>query len=121
MNIKIYILCFIAGLLGQLFHMGIKIISFRKQAKVANTTFSVNQYLIDDSWPLLLNVLALLIELFILDDIAKWQPIILDYFKFFFIAFGYMGSSLLSAALSKAQEKIDKVVDIKTNIADNKS
>lgn len=120
MKTQIYLICLVAGLLGQAFHIGLKIVQLSKRAKAANTTFKVSQYFMDDLWPTMLNILALLITLFILEDIAKWQPVIMEYFKFFFIAIGYMGSSLLSAVLSNADKRINKIVDRKTDIADGK-
>lgn len=120
MTFKTYLICFVAGLIGQAFHTFVEFVKIKKRAKVANTSMTLQQYIANDKWPMMLNVAALLLELFILDDIAKWQPVIMNYFKFFFVAFGYMGSSLLLSALSQAQAKINKVVDVNTDKADGK-
>jgi len=45
MTLQLYIHCVIACLIGNLLHIGFKIISLQKDHKIANLEFSVGKYL----------------------------------------------------------------------------
>jgi len=118
---NVYLDLFIGGLLGQLFHvLVIKLPALKKRATDANTTFNPAQYFKDDWLALTASLVTILICIFLFDEITGAYPSIVKYAKFFFIFVGYTGSSVLLGALSRADKKIQKVVDTKTNIADHK-
>jgi len=113
--------CFIAGLLGILFHVFvIKLPAIKKRAEAANTTLSLSEYLKSDWLALSGSLLTVIICVFILDEITKFRPSILEWIKFFFIFLGYTGSSILQSALGRADKEIRNIIDVKTNIADGK-
>lgn len=113
--------CFIAGLLGILFHVfALKLPAVKKRAEAANVAFSVKEYLKADWLALISSVLTLIICVYVLDEITKFRPSILDWIKFFFVFIGFTGSSILIHALGRADKTIRDIVDVKTNIADGK-
>jgi len=122
LKLELYAWCFVAGLLGILFHIvAIKIPSMKKRAKVANEPFDFRVYLKDDAAAIAASVVTVLILLVTLDEVLNFKPAIQPYLKASFIFVGYTGSSILIAILGTAQAKIDKVVDTKTDIADKKN
>lgn len=118
MTSETYLICIISGILGQLFHVAIRVVKLAKRAKLANAEFSVGQYFNDDKWPIGLNLLALVITVYLTPEIVKIRPDVMEYLRFSFIAFGYTGSSLLSTVLSKAETKINSIINEKTDKAD---
>lgn len=121
MSIQTYLLCLLAGLAGLLFNLfAVKIPSVKTRASVANMPpFSYKQYFQDDATAIISSFLALVIYLFVLKDILLWRPELVPYVVALSVFIGYTGSSLLLSALGQAQSKINAVVDLKTNVADN--
>ena len=121
LKLTLYAWCFVAGLLGIIFHIvAIKIPSMKKRAKVANEPFDFRTYLKDDATAIAASVVTVLIVLVALDEVLNFKPSIQPYLKASFVFIGYTGSSILIAALGTAQSKIDKIVDRKTDKADGK-
>jgi len=121
LKLELYAWCFLAGVLGIAFHLvAIKIPAMKKRAKVANEPFDFRKYLKDDIAAILTSVLTVLIALIVLDEALSIKPAIQPYLKAAFVFVGYTGSSILIALLGTAQNKIDKIVDTKTDIADKK-
>ncbi len=121
MNLQLYVWCFSIGLVGILFHMFvIKLPSVRERARVANTKFSIGQYLAEDWVGLGASLVTLIACLLFVDEVLKWKPSIIDYIKFAFFFVGYTGSSILLKFLSQAEKRINNVVDVKTDKADGK-
>jgi hypothetical protein len=115
----LYLQCFIAGILGILFHVfAIKLPATQSRAKAANIPFSLKDYLSEDWIALGASVLTVLIAVFALDEVIGYKPAILKYVKYFFVFIGFTGSSILIAVLGKAGKAINNIVDIKTDIAD---
>ena len=114
-----YLFCFLAGLSGICAHvLFIKLPELKKSSKVANRPFVLSGYFSDEWLALASSVLTILIAMLVIDEIIKWQPFVIDWLKWFFVFIGYTGSSLLQAALGKTADKINQVIDVKTNIAD---
>lgn len=121
MTLQTYIWCFVAGLLGILFHLfAVKIPAVKNQAKVANLPFSLKDYITDDLAGIVSSVLTVLVFLVVLDEVVAFRPSVLPWLKGSFIFVGFTGSSLLIALLGKATGKINEVVNIKTDVADGK-
>jgi len=118
-TLSLYVQCFIAGCLGIIFHLlAVKMPSVETRAKAANLEFSTLGYLKDDWKAIAASFMTVLIAVFALDELVGYKPEILSWMKWFFIAIGFMGSSLLIALLGKASKAINSVVDIKTNELD---
>jgi hypothetical protein len=121
MNFTTYLLCFLAGLLGILFHIfAVKLPAIKQQAKVANMPFSYSAYFQDDLAAILGSLLTVVILLVVLDELVAFKPAVLPYLKAAFVFVGFTGSSILISLLGKAQDKINQVVDVKTDVADGK-
>lgn len=118
---NIHIQCIIAGILGVAFHVFIvKLPALKKRSHVANIPFHPAEYFKNDWLGIVGSLLSVVIFVFLLDEVAKFNNKVMDFVKFFFVFVGYAGSSLLQALLSNTNKYINKVVDRKTNIADNK-
>jgi len=118
---NVYLDLFIGGILGQLLHvLVLKLPAVKKRAENANMQFNALQYFKDDWLGLSASIISILICIFVFDEITGAYPSIVKYAKFFFIFVGYTGSSFLLGIFSRAEKKIQTVVDVKTNIADNK-
>jgi hypothetical protein len=118
MNTQTYFWCSLLGLLGIAFQTLIKIDTFQKQSRLANKAFSPIDYFKNDWITVSLNILTLIVALIIVDEITTFKPDVIPFIKWFFFFIGYTGSSLLNRILSKTQSGIDKVIDVKTDIAD---
>lgn len=115
-----YIECLVAGLLGMCLHLVVKIRGIKARAKVANENFDIASYLKDDCMAIASSFVTVLIFLLILDEVLGIKPAVRPYLKFGFIFVGFTGSSILISVLGTAQDKLNKVIDIKTDIADKK-
>lgn len=121
MAIHTYISCLIAGLLGQAIHLfAVKLPGLKARATAANMPFSIKTALADDWLGIAASFFTILVALICLDELVKFKPAVVEYLKFAFVFIGYTGSSILLAVLSKADKTINTVVDVKTDIADNK-
>lgn len=115
-----YMQCLLGGILGILAHIFIlKIPSLKQVSKAGNLRFSISEYFKDD-WPsIIASLLAVLIMMFMMDEIIADSPCIAEKIKWFFITIGYTGSSIIQNWLGNSAKRINQVIDIKTNIADN--
>jgi len=118
---NVYLDLFIGGLLGMLFQvLVIKMPAVKKRAEAANLVFKPSEYFKSDWLALTASLLAILIAIYVFDEITNSYPSIVKYAKFFFIFIGYTGASFLQSVLGVYDSKVRDIVDIKTNIADNK-
>lgn len=118
---QLYLQCFVAGLLGILFHVFVvKLPSVKARAKAANVEFSIKSYFQDDWVALGAALITVLIAVFALDELLGYRPNVLKYIKYLFFFVGFTGSSLLIALLGKTTKAINDIVDVKTDIADGK-
>lgn len=121
MTLQLYATCFVIGLLGIAFHVFvIKLPSVKERSRVANKSFSVKEYFKDDWIALASSLVTLCALILAMDEILRYKPAIIDYVKALFFFVGYTGSSILQAALSQADKKINSLVDRKTDVADGK-
>ncbi|SRR5260221_7680687 len=121
MNFNFYFLCFLSGLIGIFFNIfAVKIPAVKKAAKVGNAPFSYTAYFQDELAALLASFLTVIAFLILLDEVVAYQPAILPYLKVAFFFVGFTGASIVIALLGKAQDKINAIVDVKTDIADGK-
>ena len=119
MTFSTYILCFVAGLLGIFFHIfAVKMPAVKTSAQVGNVPFTYRAFFQDELAAILASLLMVIILLVVLQEIIAYQPAVVPYLKAGFVFVGYTGSSLLVSWLGKAQDKINSIVNIKTNTAD---
>lgn len=109
-----------AGVLGILLHiLAVKIPSIKAKSKVANLQFKLKDYLNDD-WPAMLaSLVSVGIMIVGLNELLQLRPELTRYVRWLFIFVGFTGSSIIQAGLSVANQKIMKIIDYKTNVADN--
>lgn len=119
MTTSTYLYCFLAGLLGMLFHIfAISMPAVKARQQVANMNFTMACYFKDEAAAIVANLLTLLIVLITLNELVAFKPEVIPWLKIGFVLIGYTGSSLLITVLGKAQAKINNVVDVKANEAD---
>lgn len=117
-----YIYCFIAGVLGIMFHVfAVKLPALKRRSEVANKQFSIRDYFADDWIGLGSSIIAVLFAVLALKEIVEYRPGVVKYVKYLFFFVGFTGSSILLAVLSKTDKAINALVDKKTNIADKKT
>lgn len=115
-----YLTYFFCGLLGILFMVLIKLKALKTRTEVANEKFNVITYFKDDYITLLLSLVTVLIALVTVKAAVHYKPGLSDWLYAIFVGVGYMGTSILTAFFSRAEERINKVIDTKTDIADGK-
>jgi len=121
MTTELYIHCVIASMVGVLFHVAIKIKSLWEDHKKANLQFSVRQYFIDDWIALIVDILASLILVYLVDEWLDFDSKLLGKIKSVFFFVGFTGSYVILQFLSVAKKNFRKSIDYKTNIADEKT
>lgn len=120
MTFTTYLLCFLAGLLGIVFHIfAVKIPAVKQAAKVGNIPFTYSAFFQDELAAILASLIMVFIFLIALTEILAYKPDLKNYLIGGFVFVGFTGSSLLVSILGKATAKINAIVDAKTNIADN--
>ncbi len=118
MTAHLYLECFVAGLMGVIFHLIIKVNALRKRAITANETFSFTMYIQKDWLSVFISVFTVAIVVYAVDEILDYKPVVMKWLKWFFIAVGYMGSSVLQSLLSKTERQVMEVINRKTDVAD---
>jgi|SRR5919107_82724 hypothetical protein len=111
---------FLIGMLGLIFHQGIKIDAMRKRVLAANETWSFKNYLHNEWTAILVAIIALIIAIVLQTELIQHYERLSEWINLYLITMGYMGSSLFQALLSKKEKQILKIIDRKTDIADNK-
>ena len=110
---------FLGGSLGVLLQILLKIQQLKKQSKIANHIFSFKEYFSDDWISILTSFVSVGVAIYTMDELINAKPQLAEYIKWFFIFVGFSGSSLIQSVLSVTAKKIDSIIDIKTNIADD--
>jgi len=118
MTTQLYIQCVIACLIGNILHIGFKILSLQKDHKIANLEFSVIHYLRDDKWALLMDVFASFAVVYLIDEFLDMDSRLIGKIKTIFVFVGFTGSYVILQIMSVAKSNFRKAVDYKTNQAD---
>jgi hypothetical protein len=119
MNIETYASTAILGILGIVFHiLVVKLPATKKRAQVANMNFSVTDYFKDDWMAISASFVTVVVYLLLMHLLVAWQPTYQPFVSAIGFCIGFMGSSVLVAALGKASDKINQIVNVKTDIAD---
>lgn len=120
MTVNTYLWCLAAGLLGILLFIFTKRVpAMKERYRVANENFTVSQYLKDDSTGIFSSLIAVAIALVLIDEFIIVYPKVTPFLKGGFVFVGYTGVSYLVGILGKAQDKLNKVIDAKTDLADS--
>jgi uncharacterized membrane protein len=119
MTLSLYITCFFVALVGMALQTALKMKSLQDKARAANIEFKIRQYFSNDWLSIVASLLTIVMFLLFLDNILKWKPAVIDYVKIGFAFVGYTGSDIASRLFGVVNKKINDVIDVKTNIADN--
>lgn len=122
MTQSLYLQCVAMYILGQALHLFvIKIPSVKKRDRAANLEFSFKEYW-KQEWNIIIgNQVLGAVVIIGLDQLVAWKPFILDYVKWFFVAVGAVGSTVIMSKFSTYEKKVLNIVDVKTNVADEVS
>ena len=111
----------IPGLLGLLFSIVYKYVRINQRAKTANEKVSFKQYLSDDWGGMILNLLGVFIILVIIPDAINYNPKVGLFLSALFVLAGFGGGNIVATALSKSDKRVMKIIDRKTDVADDKT
>jgi len=109
--------------MGMTLQVLLKLKSIQQKARVANMSLNIMQYFKEDWISLCASVATLgLVMFFIVDAIEylKENSKALLIIKLGFAFVGYTGSDIASRIFGVMSSRINSVIDVKTNIADNK-
>lgn len=118
MNFQLYLTCFLVALIGLALFTVLKIKGLQDKAIAANVQFKPSQYFKTDWLSILASLLTIILFLFFVDNILKWQPVVIDYIKIGFAFVGYTGSDIASRLFGVVNSRINQVIDTKTTKAD---
>lgn len=110
---------FMIGSLGVLLQILSKIKTLQVKSKLANHNFSFKEYFSDDWATIAASFVSVLILCYCLDEILAVKPVLVDYIKWLFVFVGFTGSSVIQSLFSVTSKKINDIIDIKTNLADD--
>lgn len=114
------LICMVLAILGVACHTLLKANGLKSDAKVANLEFSFKEYLLNDWISITLSILAGIAWVFLFDEAARNYPDIQNWLRGSFFVVGLSGSYLIQRLSNKTKKAINKAVDVKTDIADNK-
>lgn len=121
MTTIVYLQCALTGLLGIGLHLfAFKIPAERKRSKAANVSFILLNYLKEDIYAIVASFITLTISIIAIDEIVGYKPSVMNFIKLFFAFIGYTGSSIMISLFGQFGKKIQQIVDVKTDIADEK-
>jgi hypothetical protein len=111
------------GVAGVLFHCMAKIKSLRDASVSANVKFNwIKDYVEKDTAAIIMSFLTVLIWFFTFGEVSAKYAIVVDFKRVSFVLAGIVGSYLVQLIsdllLNSAKKRIQKFVDIKTNISD---
>jgi hypothetical protein len=120
MSLNLYLQCLGMYYLGLILCLCWQTIpGLKKQAKSANTKFSLKEWFLCDLNIIIGNVVFGAILLGILKELVTWKPGLLEYIKFFFVIMGGFGTSLAQERWGAFKKTLGALLDVKANIADN--
>lgn len=120
MDTRLYLHCLVACIIGNLIHIAFKAYSLSVDYKKANMKFHFSQYVRDDRFALILDLLGSLGLVYLADEWIN-NEYILGKIKTAFVVVGFTGSYVIQYFASVAKKRFRQVVDEKTNIADEKT
>lgn len=120
MTKELYLWCGVMYLIGQLFHFFvIKIPTVKKRTIAANKHFSFKEYMAEDWYIHIGNMLFGVACVIGVDQFLSWKPDVLNVIKWLFFFVGISGSSIGLALFSAYEKTVLRIIDVKTNVADS--
>jgi hypothetical protein len=110
----------LAALCGILLNILYKMDDYKKQLERANEKFVPKKFFERDWITILKSILGICIFLVCLDEIIHYSPKVGGFVKSLFSFIGFCGNEILMRLYSRTQKFINRIIDIKTNIADEK-
>lgn len=111
----------VCGICGVLFQCMMHLHGLLKDAQVANLNFSWKKdYVVKDSPSIIMAFLSVMIWYFIFGEVVKRYPNIEGFKRTSFVLMGGVGSWLVQYAFGTAKDRIRKIVDRKTDVADGR-
>ena len=120
MDIQIYLKCFAVALIGWIIQTALKMKALETKAKAANVPFKFSDYFKEDKFSVLVSLATIVMFLFVLDELFRISPKVMDYIKVVFAFVGYTSSDIASRLFSVINKRLNDTIDRKTNIADSK-
>ena len=111
----------LSGLLGLLFVTLAKMSSVRKDFRVANKTFVTKRFFEDELIGISMSIVFILIMAITYKEWKGYRPWLETYIRLIFLMGGAVGSWAFMLFLGKSKKYIRNVIDLKTNIADEKT
>lgn len=118
MTLHLYLELFAVALVGMALHTALKMKSLQDKARKANVEFKLRQYFANDWLSITASLLTIVMFLFFIDNIVKWQPKAENYLKIGMAFIGYTGSDIASRLFSVVNKRINTAIDYKTTVAD---
>lgn len=111
----------VCGALGVIFHSLVKLNRLYELANRAKVVFEWRRdYLKNDFVSILLSFLSVTIWFLLFGEVAtRWQWLT-TFPRFSFFCMGYFGSYWVQYGLGRTQKVIEKIIDDKTHLADEK-
>lgn len=114
--------CFIAGLIGMLLHIFlVKLPSALNRSQMANVRLTPAKFFREEWITITGSALTVLAIVYCLDELLNLKPELVKIIKWLFIFVGFTGSSIIMALFSRTAKTLNSIIDVKTDIADNKS
>lgn len=114
-----HFILFILGFLGVVSHCLMKLKDMISDAKRANMSFTVKDYIKSDWIGICLSFIAVIAWYFLFSEVSLLYPKLENFMRISFIGMGLTGSYVIQKFTSRAKGKIRDVIDEKTNKADN--
>ena len=109
----------VATFLGILFQIIIKMMKTQQLFEISNQPFLYPKFFKKEGLSIALSIVSAAILFLLFPEIVKYKPFIGEWQRLFFTMSGAMGSWALSQFFGKSRKYITKVIDEKTNKADN--
>lgn len=119
MNQELFIQCFVACLIGNAIHISFKAYSLSQDYQKANIKFTFGQFLANDKWALLADLVGSLGLVYLADEWLN-NEYVMGKIKTAFVFIGFTGSYVIMYFASASKKKFQKIIDEKTDIADGK-
>jgi len=120
MSLSIYFQCFLVALIGWAIHTALKMRALQTKARVANAAWSPVDYFKEDYLSVIVSILTILLFLFLIKELIAWHEKLESFILSCSAFIGYASSDIASRLFSVANDRLNKIIDKKTDIADGK-
>lgn len=118
---QLYVECALISVLGAGLKIWIKFAAMRSKAFQANVKFNWGENVRLD-WPAwITSLFVIVICMFLIETALDWKTWMVLAIRPLFVCVGYMGTDLFIYAMGAANKMINRVIDLKTTIADKQT